>query len=135
MLSYQSSTYDSIMMSCVYMQHILCVCIIYIIFQTLLYILALFYVSFASLYIVVFTHVVDVRKGIRSKNAAPILLLTPLERECYEGEVQPYRKTDYKPIICIYTSLHTLQTNASCIPFIYCMILWYIIIYMSHSHM
>ena len=25
--------------------------------------------------------------------------LTPLERECYEGEVQPYRKTDYKPII------------------------------------
>ena len=24
--------------------------------------------------------------------------LTPLERECYEGEVPPYRKTDYKPI-------------------------------------
>ena len=22
--------------------------------------------------------------------------LTPLERECYEGGVQPYRKTDYK---------------------------------------
>ena len=22
--------------------------------------------------------------------------------ECYEGEVQPYRKTDYKPIIYIY---------------------------------
>ena len=21
------------------------------------------------------------------------------ERECYEGEVQPYRKTDYKPIM------------------------------------
>ena len=28
--------------------------------------------------------------------------LTPLERECYEGEVQPYRKTDYKTIIYIY---------------------------------
>ena len=28
--------------------------------------------------------------------------LTTLERECYEGEVQPYRKTDYKPIIYIY---------------------------------
>ena len=27
--------------------------------------------------------------------------LTPLERECYEGEVEPYRKTDYKPIIYI----------------------------------
>ena len=27
---------------------------------------------------------------------------SPLERECYDGEVQPYRKTDYKPII-IYT--------------------------------
>ena len=25
--------------------------------------------------------------------------LTPLERECYEGEDQPYRKRDYKPII------------------------------------
>ena len=44
---------------------------------------------------------VDVRKGIQWKNAAPILFisLTPLERECYEGEVQPYQKTDYKPII------------------------------------
>ena len=31
--------------------------------------------------------------------------LTPLERECYEGEVQPYRKTDYKPIIYIYITL------------------------------
>ena len=40
---------------------------------------------------------VDVRKGIRSKNAAPYSSLTPLEGECYEGEVQPYRKTDYKP--------------------------------------
>ena len=29
--------------------------------------------------------------------------LTPLERECYEGE--PYRKTDYKPIIYIYNVL------------------------------
>ena len=27
--------------------------------------------------------------------------LTPLERECYEGEVHPYRKTDYKPMIYI----------------------------------
>ena len=29
--------------------------------------------------------------------------LTPMERERYEGEAQPYRKTDYKPIIYIYT--------------------------------
>ena len=42
------------MMSCVYTQHIFCLCIIYIIFQNLLYILALFDVSFASLYIVVY---------------------------------------------------------------------------------
>ena len=40
---------------------------------------------------------VDVRKGIRSKTQYSSL--TPLERECYEGEVQPYRKTDYKPMI------------------------------------
>ena len=25
--------------------------------------------------------------------------LTPMEIECYDGEVQPYRKSDYKPII------------------------------------
>ena len=31
--------------------------------------------------------------------------LIPLGRECYEGEVQPYRKTDYKPIIYIYPTL------------------------------
>ena len=31
------------------------------------------------------------------KNSAPILL----KKECYEEEVQPYRKTDYKPIIYI----------------------------------
>ena len=54
MLSYQSSTKDSLMMSCVYMHHIFCVCIISIIFQTLLYILALFYFSVVSLYIVVY---------------------------------------------------------------------------------
>ena len=49
------------MMSCVYTQHIFCVCIIYIIFQTLLYILSLFYVSFAFLYIVVYllTHITN----------------------------------------------------------------------------
>ena len=33
------------------------------------------------------------------KNAAPILFINALERERYEGEVQPYRQTDYKPII------------------------------------
>ena len=27
---------------------------------------------------------------------------TLLKRECYEEEVQPHRKTDYKPIIYIY---------------------------------
>ena len=25
-----------------------------------------------------------------------------MEKECYEEEVQPYRKVDYKPIIYIY---------------------------------
>ena len=46
------------------------------------------------------THVVDVRKGIRSKKTLhQSSSLTPLERECYEGKVQPYWKTDYKPII------------------------------------
>ena len=45
---------------------------------------------------------VDVRKGIRSKTLLQYSSLTPMERECYEGEVQPYRKTDYKPIIYIY---------------------------------
>ena len=49
--------------------------------------------------------------------------LTSLERECYEGEVQPYRKTDYKPIIfqtavtvpprvgCVVWSLHLLFSS------------------------
>ena len=47
--------------------------------------------------------------------------LTPLERECYEGEVQPYRKRDYKLIIIsilfiyyhnniIHTYMHKLET-------------------------
>ena len=35
--------------------------------------------------------------------------LTPLEWECYEGEVQPYRKTDYKPIIYICIQLMVLD--------------------------
>ena len=30
--------------------------------------------------------------------------LTPLESECYEGEVQPYRKTDYKPMMMMMVS-------------------------------
>ena len=46
---------------------------------------------------------VDVRKGI---TVVKILLkyssLTLLERKCYEGEVQPYRKTDYKPMMMMY---------------------------------
>ena len=32
--------------------------------------------------------------------------LAPLERECYEGEVQPYRKTDYKPMMMGTFSQH-----------------------------
>ena len=39
------------------------------------------------------------------KNAAPI----PIEMECYEGEVQPYRKTDYKPMMMIY--VHSKKTQ------------------------
>ena len=46
-------------------------------------------------------HVVNVRKGILSKTLLQYTSLTLLERECYEGEVQPYRKTDYKPTIDI----------------------------------
>ena len=42
---------------------------------------------------------VDVRKGIRSKTLLQYSSVTPLERECYEGEVQPYQKTDCKPMI------------------------------------
>ena len=59
MLSSQNFTYDSIMMTCAYMQHIFCVCIKYIIFQTLLYTLSSFYCSCASLYIVIYflTHI------------------------------------------------------------------------------
>ena len=41
----------------------------------------------------------------QAPSIGPLLLqyssLTPLERECYEGEVQPYRKTDYKLMIYI----------------------------------
>ena len=44
----------------------------------------------------------EVRKGIRSENSAPILFIYTPRKECYEGEVQPYWKTDYKPIIYIY---------------------------------
>ena len=39
------------------------------------------------------------RASGRKKMLLQYSSLTPLERECYEGEVQPYRKTDYKPII------------------------------------
>ena len=36
------------------------------------------------------------------KITAPILFNNNPEKECYEEEVQPCRKTDYKPIIYIY---------------------------------
>ena len=34
------------------------------------------------------------------------------ECECYEEEVQPYRKTDYKPIIYIY--IYITKCNCVC---------------------
>ena len=34
-------------------------------------------------------------------NNASILLINNAEKECYEEEFQPYRKTDYKPMIII----------------------------------
>ena len=37
--------------------------------------------------------------------------LTPLERECYEEEVQPYWKTDYKPIIYILSVLSSCESS------------------------
>ena len=53
------------------------------------------------------THIASHACGLRheghlvEKTLLQYSSLTPLERECYEGEVQPYRKTDYKPIIYI----------------------------------
>ena len=44
--------------------------------------------------------------------------LTPLERERYEGEVQPYQKTDYKPIIYIYNPMS--DTGCNYINLLYC---------------
>ena len=32
-----------------------------------------------------------------------------IEKECYEEDVQPYRKRDYKPIIIIVKILHTIS--------------------------
>ena len=31
------------------------------------------------------------------------------KKECYEEEVQPYRQTDYKPIIYIYIYIYRTQ--------------------------
>ena len=39
------------------------------------------------------------RASGRKKTLLQYSSLTPLERECYEGEVQPYRKMDYKPMM------------------------------------
>ena len=35
------------------------------------------------------------------------------ECECYEEEVQPYRKTDYKPKIYIYIYIYKMWDNNS----------------------
>ena len=35
---------------------------------------------------------------------APILFINTLEMECYEGEVQPYQKTDYKLMVMMMRS-------------------------------
>ena len=35
------------------------------------------------------------------------------ECECYEEEVQPYRKTDYKPIIYIYLDRLVIQLDSN----------------------
>ena len=47
------------------------------------------------------------RASGRNKTLLQFTSLTLLESECYEGEVQPYRKTDYKPII--YIGIKLLQ--------------------------
>ena len=41
--------------------------------------------------------------------------LTPLEREWYEGEVQPYRKTDYKPMMMIYIYIYNSDLSSEII--------------------
>ena len=35
--------------------------------------------------------------------------LAPLERECYEEEVQPYRKTDYKQMMILMADKHNIS--------------------------
>ena len=55
-----------------------------------------------------FMHVVDVRKGIQSKTLLQYSSLTPLERGCYEGEVQPYRKTECKQMMMMGADHHQL---------------------------
>ena len=37
--------------------------------------------------------------------------LTSLERECYEGKVQRYRKMDYKPMMMMAAKRHTLENH------------------------
>ena len=50
----------------------------------------------------------DAQEGhpVVKKRCSNTLSLTPLERECYEGEVQPYRNTDYKPMMMMSAALY-----------------------------
>ena len=56
------------------------------------------------------------RLHILNTSGCKILLqyssLTLLERECYEVEVQSYRKTDYKPMIYVHPSQSTTSNNS-----------------------
>ena len=51
----------------------------------------------------------SVRASDRKKTLLQYSSLTLLERECYEGEVQRYRNTDYNPIMMI-TALSVAMT-------------------------
>ena len=56
------------------------------------------------------------RRASGCKNAAPILFMKLLERECYEGKVQRYLKTNYKPMMMIHSrvqdiTLYTLSDS------------------------
>ena len=66
-------------------------------------------VHMRNMWLTLVKYVVD-RSGKASGRKKTLLQyssLTPLERECYEEEVQPYRKTDYKPMMMMNSIVNT----------------------------
>ena len=46
-----------------------------------------------------------------------------MDKECYEEEVQPYRKMDYKPIIYIYNSNYNYSITITYFHMFFCLLL------------